>query len=60
VHKKWDGDLTINCNSAISTAGENQITSDKDGSCIELVAIEYGGVRRWRVVGRDGMNLGTQ
>lgn len=59
IYMKTDGgDAVITCATGINQAGNTTITLNDAGDCIELVAIENGANKRWRVVVNDGCTLG--
>lgn len=60
LYMKTDGgDGVITCSTGINQTGNNTITMNDAGDSLELVAIESGANKRWRVVYNDGCTLAT-
>jgi predicted RecA/RadA family phage recombinase len=53
------GNVVLTVASAVNQAGNNTLTFDAQGDTIELLAVEVGAARAWRVVGNDGVGLTT-
>jgi len=60
LYMKTDGgDAVITCATAVNQTGDNTITMNDAGDSLELVAIESGSNKRWRVAYNDGCTLST-
>lgn len=60
LHLKTDGgDCVVTCSTTINQTGNNTITFNDAGDCIELVAKENGSNLRWSLVFNDGTSLST-
>jgi len=57
--KAYVGDIVITATPAINQTGNNTITIGAAGDIIELVGIEVGAAKAWRVVVNDGCTLTT-
>lgn len=57
--KTYVGDITLTASAAVNQTGNNTLVFGAAGDYIELVGIELGAAKVWRVVANDGVALST-
>lgn len=53
------GDVVVTCATGLNQAGNNTATFNDAGDLLELLAVQVGSAKRWRVAVNDGATLAT-